>query len=765
MPEPTLEPPSVEATPGPAPSTGDDLLLEETAPVTYEPSQPPAPAVRSGDRRQPDLSPEEALRRDRELDASITTLTGISDTYARRLARLGVATVRDLLYHLPARYEDFSALRRISELMYGQEVTIVGVVEETKNRQSKRGSVVTTTVISDGTGTVQATWFSQPWLSGTLTPGKLIRLSGKVSEYLGRVAFQSPRWEPVTEEQLHTAGIIPIYPLTDKVGESWLRARIRAALKQFAHRTPDPLPLALRESFGVFDLPAALELVHAPEILAQIEEARRRLAFDELLLLQLGVLAQRREWRSQPGRALQADAAVLERFYACLPFRLTGAQARALDEILGDVADPAPMSRLLQGDVGSGKTVVAAAAMLIAVAAGTQVAFMAPTEILAEQHYKSLTALLSQPAEENARADGQPLLGTRDPAIALLIGSTPAAERRDLLGRLAAGEVDIIVGTHALIQPDVTFKELGLVVVDEQHRFGVEQRGALRQKGGAASPDVLVMSATPIPRSLALALYGDLDLSVIEELPPGRTPVVTRIITPRQRERAYTYIRAQVREGRQAFIICPLVEESEKSEARAAVDEYHRLQQEVFPDLKLGLLHGRMTGAEKEAVMAEFYRGERHILVSTAVVEVGIDVPNATVMLVEGANRFGLAQLHQFRGRVGRGAHRSVCLLLAEADLSAESEQRLRVLEETTDGFKLAEIDLQLRGPGEFFGTRQSGIPDLTVARLGDSRAIDLARRAAQALITADPGLDWPEHQLLKRRVNAFWARLRGDLS
>lgn len=744
-----------------------DLLLEETAPVTYEPPAPPAPPAAPA-RRQPDLSPDEALRRDRELDAPITTLAGISDTYGRRLERLGITTVRDLLYHLPARYEDFSAMRHINELMYGQEVTIVGVVQEAKNRQSQRGSVVTTAVISDGTGTVQVTWFNQPWLTRTLTPGKPIRLSGKVGVYLGRITFQSPRWEPVSDEQLHTNGIIPIYPLTEKVSESWLRARIRAALKQYGRRVPDPLPLALRESLGLVDLPAALELVHAPKNLAQTEEARRRLAFDELLSLQIGVLAQRREWRSQPGRSLQPDEAILERFYARLPFRLTAAQTRALDEILADMAESAPMSRLLQGDVGSGKTVVAAAAMLVAVTTGMQAALMAPTEILAEQHYRSLSALLSRPAEErdeSAPVDSPFLLGTREPTIALLTGSTPAAERRDLLERLAAGELDILVGTHALIQPDVAFNRLGLVVVDEQHRFGVEQRGALRQKGGEATPDVLVMSATPIPRSLALTLYGDLDLSVIEELPPGRTPVMTRIITPRQRERAYSYIRAQVREGHQAFVICPLVEESEKSEARAAVDEYHRLQQEIFPDLKLGLLHGRMTAAEKEAVMAEFYRGERHILVSTAVVEVGIDVPNATVMLVEGANRFGLAQLHQFRGRVGRGAHRSLCLLLAEEDLSAEGEQRLRALEETTDGFKLAEIDLQLRGPGEFFGTRQSGIPDLTVARLGDSRALDLARRAAQAIINADPELSWSEHQLLKRRVSAFWTRLRGDLS
>jgi len=460
---------------------------------------------------------------------------------------------------------------------------------------------------------------------------------------------------------------------------------------------------------------------------------------------ELGVLRQRQQWQSVPAVALPSEAATLSAFEAGLPFALTGAQKRAIDDIKNDLSKPVAMSRLLQGDVGSGKTVVAAAAMTIALANGKQVAVMAPTEILAEQHLRTFSRLFANSTTQ----------------VRLLTGSLARREKESIKAEIAAGTAGIVIGTHALIQDDVAFKDLGLVVVDEQHRFGVGQRAALRQKG--FNPHMLVMTATPIPRTLSLTLYGDLDLSVLDELPPGRQPITTKLRLGVDRERTYSFVRSQAQAGRQAFIICPLVEESDKLEAKAAIEEHARLQRDIFPDLRLGLLHGRMNGKEKEEVMRAFLNRETDVLVSTSVVEVGIDVPNATVMLVEGANHFGLSQLHQFRGRVGRGEHASYCFLLADGD-SAESSKRLSVIEESQDGFRLAEEDLKLRGPGEFFGTRQSGLPDLKVALLSDVRVLEEARREAQDIFTRDPQLQQHEHQALARRVRTFW-RGEGDLS
>ncbi len=445
---------------------------------------------------------------------------------------------------------------------------------------------------------------------------------------------------------------------------------------------------------------------------------------------------------------------MLSTIISALPFSLTAAQQRVLRDITDDLQRSYPMSRLLQGDVGSGKTVVALLAMLIAVANGMQAVMMAPTEVLAEQHYRTLTDTLQGVAERLHAAGVAAADWVGRTQVGLLRGSLTLVEREERRRQIATGEVNIIVGTHALIQEGATFRDLGLAIVDEQHRFGVAQRAALRQKG--YHPHVLIMSATPIPRTLALTLYGDLDLSIIDELPPGRQKIITKWLAPEERERAYAFLRQQVESGRQAFIVCPLIEESESIEAKAAVSEHTRLQGQVFPELRLGLLHGRMKSADKEKVMARFREGEYHVLVSTPVVEVGIDVPNATVMLVEGADRFGLAQLHQFRGRVGRGEHQSYCLLLAESP-SFEGEQRLRVIETTNDGFLLAEEDLKMRGPGEFFGTRQSGLPDLKVAKIGDARVLEQARQAAQDLFERDPALAQPEHLALAERVQQFW--------
>jgi ATP-dependent DNA helicase RecG len=533
---------------------------------------------------------------------------------------------------------------------------------------------------------------------------------------------------------------------------------MREIQKQVAHDwakyTPDPMPVSIRQRRGFYTLPYTLKQAHFPDSQDTLHNARQRLVFDELFLLQLGMLGLRRDWQTAPGLPVPYNEQALTDFTSALPFELTGAQKRVVDEILNDMALDVPMNRLLQGDVGAGKTVIAAAAMVAAVRGGLQAALMAPTEILAEQHYQGLSSLLGK-------------LGIR---VSLLTGSATESQRVTLYEELTDGTTEVIIGTQTLIQDKVNFKNLGLVVIDEQHRFGVEQRKALRDKGAVTegvisangsspsepNPHLLVMSATPIPRSLALSLYGDLDLSILDEMPPGRQEIKTRWLRPSERERAYSFVRSQVESGRQAFIICPLVEESDKIDAKSAVVEHERLQKEIFPDLKLDLLHGRMKPSEKEDVMRRFYAAETDILVSTSVIEVGIDVPNSTIMVIEGANRFGLAQLHQFRGRVGRGEHQSYCLLLAES-VSSDAEQRLEALEKTNDGFMLAEKDLEIRGPGQFFGQRQSGLPELQLASLLDMKMLEMAREEAQALFEIDPLLERPEHALLHEQVAQFW--------
>jgi len=683
------------------------------------------------------------------LDSPVMVLSGVAQTQAKRLERLGITTIRDLLYHFPHRYNDFSALKTINQLEYGQEVTIIGTIWETKSRRSRSGSTVIQSIVADGTATIQATWFNQPYLLKSLKAGRQVVLSGKVDAYLGRLVMNSPEWEFLEKEQIHTGRLVPVYPLTQGIKAKWMRRLVKRTVDYWTKRLPDYLPRLLCESLGLNGLETALLQIHFPDNPAALERARRRLSFDEFLLIQLGVLRQRRAWRSRPGRALDLDPASLEAFFALLPFALTAAQKRAIGEIASDLGQSQPMSRLLQGDVGSGKTVVAAAAMLVAVAGGTQAVLMAPTEILAEQHFKSLSVLYQQ--VDASRSPDTPL---PQPSVRLLTGSVTGAERQQIYDDIASGVANVIVGTHALIQKGVEFKDLSLTVVDEQHRFGVEQRAALRQKGH--NPHMLVMTATPIPRTLSLTIYGDLDVSVLDEMPPGRQPIETRWFLPRERERAYSFIRGQVARGHQAFIICPLVEGSDRVEAKSAVEEHERLQQTIFPDLRIGLLHGRMKGEKKEAIMAQFQRGELDILVSTSVVEVGIDVPNATVMMVEGANRFGLAQLHQFRGRVGRGEAKSFCVLLSDAP-SEKSIERLQAIEGTLDGFELAEVDLEMRGPGEFFGTQQSGMPPLRMARLSDLPILEEARQAAKELFERDPEFQDPEHRLLARKLAEFW--------
>jgi len=692
------------------------------------------------------------------LDSSITVIKGISSGLATKFARLGVKTVRDLLYFFPHRHLDYSQVKTISQLQEGEEQTIIANVWQAQVTKLgyRQG---TEAIVGDETGNVRVVWFNQPYLAKKLPTNARIVLSGRVSLFKGRHVFESPEWEFVEDGDLvHTGRLVPVYPLTQGLRPRQVRKLMKDVVDQWAWQVEDFLPPELRRRCELLELPQAISQAHYPEDEVAKDRARVRLAFDELFLLQLGVMSRKHDWQeSQPDSAFTIDNTLLDKFITSLPFQLTAAQQRVLGEIMADLEKPQPMCRLLQGEVGSGKTVVATAALLMAVANGCQGALMAPTEILAEQHFSTICQLLSRAGyqeEEEPYLRRYAGILSRPLTVALLIGEINQARKQELQQRILEGDVDIVIGTHALIQKGVEFRRMGLAVVDEQHRFGVAQRSALRQKG--FKPHMLVMTATPIPRTLALTLYGDLDLSVIDELPPGRQAVKTKWLKPWQRESAYAFLRKQVASGRQAFIICPLIEESEAITAQAAVAEYKRLSQEVFPDLRLGLLHGRLSSEEKDKVMQRFRSGELDILVSTPVVEVGIDVPNATVMLIESADRFGLSQLHQFRGRVGRGQEQSYCMLLAE-NPSEVGRERLDIIENVQDGFVLAEEDLKLRGPGEFFGTRQSGLPDLRMARLSDVPLLELARDEAVKLFQADPGLRLPEHRPLARELARVW--------
>ena len=702
------------------------------------------------------------------LDDQITRLKGIQARQIPKLKRLGVETVRDLVYLFPHRHNDFANVCKVSELELGKEQTVVVTVwEASETRQGPRRRS-TQAVLGDETGNIRAVWFNQPYLAQTFRSGTSMVISGKVNVFRGSFVFESPEYELLRgqEELVHTGRLVPVYPTVDGLGQRTLRRLVKQALDLALSQVVDFLPERLRHRTGVMGLHNAIAQTHYPDTAGDWASARHRLAFDELLLLQLSVLARKRAWQQEDaGVRLKAEPALLDAFLASLPFELTGAQTRVLDEILEDLDTARPMSRLLQGDVGSGKTVVAAAALLLAVLNGYQAALMAPTELLAEQHFLTLSDMLSgaaeSPQEENIVSVGvEPF--PRPVTIGLLLGSLPKRTMEETRQRIADGSVDIVIGTHALIQKEVDLPKLALAVVDEQHRFGVMQRASIRGKGH--KPHLLAMSATPIPRSLALTLYGDLDISVIDEMPSGRQRIKTRWVGPDRRAAAYGFVRKQVEEKRQAFIICPLIEESETIQTRAATEEHDRLSREVFPDLMLGLLHGRMALRQKEEVMGRFKGGELDILVSTPVVEVGIDVPNATVMLIDGAERFGLAQLHQFRGRVGRGRHQSYCLLMSDSP-GQEARERLKVVERIHDGFELAEEDLRLRGPGDYMGTRQSGLPKLRVARITDHDILSLARLEAGRILDTDPELSREENRPLAEQMRTHTAGLTGEVS
>ncbi len=694
------------------------------------------------------------------VDAPVTSIKGISTNLAARFQRLGVRTVRELLYFFPRRHIDYSQRKSISMLVEGKDETVVANVWEARvTNFGKRRS--TEAIVGDDTGNIRVVWFNNPWVAKSLKANTRIVISGRVALYRGQHVFESPEWEIDESETIHTGRLVPIYHLTQGLSPRQTRKLIKLAVDSWARSLVDFIPSSIRARQNLLDLPGAVCQAHFPEDLAAKDKARVRLAFDELFLLQMGVLSKKRAWQEgQPNAAIVVDTEAresLRRFAESLPFRLTSAQEKALREILTDLSKPKPMSRLLQGDVGSGKTVVATAALLVTVSNGFQAAFMAPTEILAEQHYATMRQLLSRKSQclvDSGRISSYSGPLSRPVSVALLTGDVGAATRREIRQKIRDGDIDIVVGTHAIIQNQIEFHRLGMAIVDEQHRFGVSQRSALRQKG--SNPHVLVMTATPIPRTLALTLYGDLDLSVIDQLPAGRQIIKTKWLKPEQRDNAYAFIKREVSKGRQAFVICPLVEESEAIQAKAAVAEYERLSNLVFLGLKVGLVHGRMPASEKDDVMRQFREARLDILVATPVIEVGIDVPNATVMLVESADRFGLSQLHQFRGRVGRGTEQSYCILLAD-NPSEVGSQRLDIIERVHDGFRLAEEDLRLRGPGEFFGTKQSGLPDLRMARLSDVPILEAARSEATTLFGVDPHLAKPEHLALAKELARVW--------
>lgn len=686
------------------------------------------------------------------LDAPVSVIRGVGEKQAAHLVHLGVHQIKDLLYLFPRRYDDYSRLKTINQLQYGEEVTILAKVLSVEMFKTKKGKRLVEAVVSDTTGTLRLLWMNQDWHIRYLRKDLFISISGKIDTYLGRPVIWHPDYESIDKQQLHTNRIVPVYPLTAKITQRWLRRTQFNTIRYWAPRVSDFLNDDIRSEAEVLNTTDALNQIHFPESQQALEAAQRRFAFDEIFLLQLGILQQKRQWQQLVGHPYIVSDEWLENWLASLPYPLTEAQKRSINEIRRDLGKSHPMNRLLQGDVGSGKTIVAVLGMAMVIQSGAQAALMAPTGILAEQHYQTIKNLLTTSQQDQAAflEEGQ---------VRLLTGDTNQSDRNEIFAGLENGYVKLLIGTHALIEDPVTFQNLQMVVVDEQHRFGVAQRAALRNKGD--NPHLLVMTATPIPRSLQFTIFGDLDVSIMDELPAGRIPIQTVIAFPTERERVYYNIRMQVEKGYQAFIIYPLVEAGENEEIKAAVDEQVRLQQEIFPDLKVGLVHGRMRPSEKDQVMLAFREKEFDILVSTSVVEVGVDIPNATVMVIEGANHFGLSQLHQFRGRVGRGDAQSYCFLIPDSDDTVENV-RLQVMTETNDGFKLAEVDLEQRGPGDFLGTRQAGAIDLKMASLADLPLIKEARDIAERILEEDPELEEVENMSLKDALEKFWPQTDG---
>ncbi|MFZ5982127.1 MAG: ATP-dependent DNA helicase RecG [Patescibacteria group bacterium] len=714
-----------------------------------------------------------------KLNTPLKSIPRITPAYAKLLSGLGLLTVKDLLLYFPFRYDDFSKIVEISEEHLGETITIEGTVKKIQAKKIwKRKMTIIEAVLEDQNGTaLKAIWFNQMFVLSTVKDEATVRLSGKL-ELKGRT-FQmvSPSFERAARDATNTGRLVPVYSETKGLTSKWLRWQLKTFLP-LAKQIPEVIPKNITEKFHLYSFPKAIREIHFPTTPKNLERAQKTLAFQEMFLIQMKALQVRSLWLGKKSNSFKFSEKNIQKFTASLPFKLTDAQRKAAFEILKDLEKTRPMNRLLNGDVGSGKTVVAALASLPILENKNQVAIMAPTEVLAKQHFESFCQLFkdypfniglltnSYKLLCHPREGGDPVSGlkvsTLDSHRSLSSRSKGGNDnRKELLEKMKSGQIDLIIGTHALIQKDVAFKNLSLVIIDEQHRFGVAQRAHLqdetmRMDDGSTKniPHLLTMTATPIPRSLAIAFFGSLDLSILDEMPKNRKPIKTQIIPPLARAEVYNFIREEIRKGRQVFIILPLVEKSESlKDVKAVKEEHARLAKDIFPEFKLGLLHGKMKPKEKEAVMQEFSEKKIDILVSTSVVEVGIDIPNASVIVIEHADRFGLSQLHQFRGRVGRGEHQSYCFLMTDSE-EKSSNERLLALEKTNDGFKIAEEDLKLRGPGQFFGTLQSGLPDITMENLANLKLIKFARAEATQILKTDPTLkNYPE---IKKALRKF---------
>jgi len=706
------------------------------------------------------------------LATRLDTIHGIGPRFLARLTALHIETIEDLLWHFPFRYEDFSQIYRVSDLEPGQQATIRGTVQEIDVRRTwQKRIIIIEATIADETGTIRAVWFNQPYIKNVLRPGKLANFSGKVSvsDSEHDLYLSHPTYELVgAHDTRHTGRLVPIYPETRGLTSKGIRFLTQPILEHLPE-IPDWLPVDVLAAEHLPDITTALRNVHFPAAIDDAIIAKKRFAFEDLFLLQLVNFEQKARLATERAPGIPTDIALVKRMLTQLPFALTHSQKQALWEVMQGIAKPRPMNRLLQGDVGSGKTVVAALAAILAARVGYQTTIMAPTEVLAHQHFATFQKLLAK-----VTAGGTPtlaLVAAGDTRLLTPDGETPHATKAALMKSVKSGAVHIVIGTHALIQKSVAFKNLGLVVIDEQHRFGVDQRAALlRKTGGTLIPHFLSMSATPIPRTLMLTVFGDLDLSTITELPAGRKPITTKLVPPEDRAKTYAFIRGEIRKGRQAFVICPRIDKAAEADAakprqqeflkldmKSVKEEYEKLSQTVFPDLRVAMLHGQMKAKEKEKVMRDFHDRKSDILVSTSVIEVGVDVPNATIMMIEGSERFGLAQLYQFRGRVGRGEHQSSCMLFTDS-VTAASRDRLKAIIDAKNGFELAEHDLKLRGPGEFLGEKQTGLPDVAMAGLQNPELIRASRAAAEKLLTKDPTLS--RATLLRTRLAEFKKKL-----